>query len=225
MKNLKKSMQLVANMTRETRVEVRGMVKDLLEGYSAEILVEEVLRKYKCCYIYKHVPTLEASHTSKEKAELLQDFYNEYNEFVDFCSWIHGWLFKNKEEEVKKFIDDMDDELHRVYKAINRYEKQAKEEKRIEEVKKVIERTNFYSDYDVIENSLEPLRGERVSLICKAINQIFKQLLVTGRNAQIEMFCYNVNDINYVLFDGENKELEELEDYLSDVIENHIAGK
>lgn len=211
MENLKRSMKLVANMKRETRIETREKVKELLGGYTVETFVEELLKKYKCCHLYMNIPTLEVSHTAKEKVKLLEDFYNEYDEFIGFCSWVSGWLFHNKEYKLEFFIDAMDNELHKIYRAINHYKKQAKEEKRIEEIKEIIENTNFNNDYDVLEKCLESLQGEPVNLICTAINQIFIEMITNGYQAQIEMLCYDVKDINHTLFNGKSKELDALE--------------
>ena len=84
----------------------------------------------------------------------------------------------------------------------------------------IIERTNFNADYDVIEESLIPLKEISVDSIYNAIIRIFNDMVAKRKPiGRLEMYCYDVNDINYLLFDNKNADLKQLEIDISNMVD------
>ena len=87
-----------------------------------------------------------------------------------------------------------------------------------------IKNTNFSSDYDSIELQLMPILVNKVSdnELIDAIKGLFQDLQCKRNmtKERLELFIYDVNDINYIAFDGKNKKLKELEVELSTIVDN-----
>ena len=89
-----------------------------------------------------------------------------------------------------------------------------------DKAKQIIERTNFNADYDVIEESLIPLKEISVDSIYNAIIRIFNDMVAKRKPiGRLEMYCYDVNDINYLLFDNKNADLKQLEIDISNMVD------
>ena len=89
-----------------------------------------------------------------------------------------------------------------------------------DKAKQIIERTNFNADYDVIEESLIPLKEFSVDSIYNAIIRIFNDMVAKRKPiGRLEMYCYDVNDINYLLFDNKNADLKQLEIDISNMVD------
>ena len=88
----------------------------------------------------------------------------------------------------------------------------------------VIRNTNFAKDYGTIEEQLKPILDAKVSDddLVDALKAIFEDLEGAWNisKERLEWFVYDVNDINYILFDGQNKRLKELEVELGTIIDN-----
>ena len=88
----------------------------------------------------------------------------------------------------------------------------------------VIRNTNFAKDYDSIERQLMPIIDAKVSDedLVDALKAIFEDLQGAWNisKERLEWFVYDINDINYILFDGQNKRLKELEVELGTIIDN-----
>lgn len=88
----------------------------------------------------------------------------------------------------------------------------------------VIRNTNFAKDYGTIEEQLKPILDNRVSDedLVDALKAIFEDLqsrrLMTKE--RLELFLYDLNDLNYILFDGKNKKLKDLEIELGTIVDN-----
>ena len=88
----------------------------------------------------------------------------------------------------------------------------------------VIKNTNFAKDYDSIEQQLMPIVDAKVSdeELVDAIKGLFEDLQYKRNmtKERLEFFIYDLNDINYILFDGQNKRLKELEIELGMIVDN-----
>ena len=88
----------------------------------------------------------------------------------------------------------------------------------------VIRNTNFAKDYDSIERQLMPIIDAKVSDedLVDALKAIFEDLQGAWNisKERLEWFLYDINDINYILFYGQNKRLKELEVELGTIIDN-----
>lgn len=88
----------------------------------------------------------------------------------------------------------------------------------------VIRNTNFAKDYDSIERQLMPIIDAKVSDedLVDALKAIFEDLQGAWNisKERLEWFIYDINDINYILFDGKNKKLKDLEIELGTIIDN-----
>ena len=88
----------------------------------------------------------------------------------------------------------------------------------------VIKNTNFAKDYDSIEQQLMPIIDNKVSddELVDAIKGLFEDLQSKRHmtKERLELFIYDVNDINYLLYDGKNKKLKMLENELSTIVDN-----
>ena len=89
---------------------------------------------------------------------------------------------------------------------------------------KVIRNVNFAKDYGTIEEQLKPILDAKVSDddLIDALKAIFEDLQCKRNmtKERLELFIYDVNDINYIAFDGKNKKLKELEVELSTIVDN-----
>ena len=88
----------------------------------------------------------------------------------------------------------------------------------------VIKNTNFAKDYDSIEQQLQPILDAKVSDddLVDAIKGLFEDLQCKRHmtKERLELFIYDVNDLNYILFDGKNEKLKKLENELSTIVDN-----
>lgn len=88
----------------------------------------------------------------------------------------------------------------------------------------VIKNTNFAKDYDSIEQQLMPIIDNKISdnELTDAIKGLFEDLQCKRHmtKERLELFIYDVNDINYILYDGKNTKLKELEVELSTIVDN-----
>ena len=88
----------------------------------------------------------------------------------------------------------------------------------------VIRNVNFAKDYGTIEEQLKPILDAKVSDddLIDALKAIFEDLQCKRNmtKERLELFIYDVNDINYIAFDGKNKKLKELEVELSTIVDN-----
>lgn len=88
----------------------------------------------------------------------------------------------------------------------------------------VIRNTNFAKDYGTIEEQLQPILDAKVSDddLVDALKAIFEDLEGAWNisKERLEWFVYDVNDINYILFDGKNQKLKDLEIELGMTIDN-----
>lgn len=88
----------------------------------------------------------------------------------------------------------------------------------------VIKNTNFAKDYDSIEQQLMPIIDNKVSddELVDAIKGLFEDLQSKRHmtKERLELFIYDVNDINYLLYDGKNKKLKILENELSIIVDS-----
>ena len=87
----------------------------------------------------------------------------------------------------------------------------------------IIKRVDFSKDYDVIEQQLQPILTNKISDtdLVDAIKGMFEDL--QARNVtkeRLELFAYNVNDINYLLWDGKNEKLKMAELEIGMMIDN-----
>ena len=88
----------------------------------------------------------------------------------------------------------------------------------------VIKNTNFAKDYDSIEQQLMPIIDNKISdnELTDAIKGLFEDLQWKRHmtKERLELFIYDVNDINYILYDGKNTKLKELENELSAIVDS-----
>ena len=88
----------------------------------------------------------------------------------------------------------------------------------------VIRNTNFAKDYGTIEEQLQPILDAKISDddLVDALKAIFEDLEGAWNisKERLEWFVYDVNDINYILFDGKNQKLKDLEIELGMTIDN-----
>ena len=87
-----------------------------------------------------------------------------------------------------------------------------------------IKNTNFAGDYDLIEQQLMPILVNQVSdnNLVDAIKGLFEDLQAK-RNMTAErltLFVYDINDINYILFNGQNEKLKMVEHEIATIIDN-----
>lgn len=87
----------------------------------------------------------------------------------------------------------------------------------------IIKRVDFSKDYDSIEQQLQPILTNKISDddLVDAIKGMFEDL--QARNVtkeRLELFAYNVNDINYILWDGKNEKLKMAELEIGMIIDN-----
>ena len=88
----------------------------------------------------------------------------------------------------------------------------------------VIKNTNFAKDYDSIEQQLMPIVDAKVSdeELVNALKAIFEDLQAKRNmtKERLEFFIYDLNDLNYILFDGKNEKLKKLEIELGMIVDN-----
>lgn len=88
----------------------------------------------------------------------------------------------------------------------------------------VIRNTNFAKDYGTIEEQLQPILDAKVSDddLVDAIKGLWEDLQAKRHmtKERLELFIYDVNDLNYILFDGKNKKLKDLEIELGMIVDN-----
>lgn len=88
----------------------------------------------------------------------------------------------------------------------------------------VIRNTNFAKDYDSIERQLMPILDAKVSDedLVDALKAIFEDLQGAWNisKERLEWFIYDINDINYILFDGKNQKLKDLEVELGTIVDS-----
>ena len=88
----------------------------------------------------------------------------------------------------------------------------------------VIKNVNFAKDYGTIEEQLQPILDAKISDddLVDALKAIFEDLEGAWNisKERLEWFVYDVNDINYILFDGKNQKLKDLEIELGMTIDN-----
>lgn len=88
----------------------------------------------------------------------------------------------------------------------------------------IIRNVNFAKDYGTIEEQLKPILDAKVSNedLVDALKAIFEDLQGAWNitKERLEYFVYDVNDINYILWDGKNEKLKELEVELGTIIDN-----
>ena len=88
----------------------------------------------------------------------------------------------------------------------------------------IIRNTNFAKDYDSIEQQLQPIIDAKVSdtELIDAIKGLFEDLQSRRHmtKERLELFLYDINDLNYILFDGKNEKLKKLEIQLSTIVDN-----
>ena len=88
----------------------------------------------------------------------------------------------------------------------------------------VIRNTNFAKDYGTIEEQLKPILDAKVSDddLIDAIKGLFEDLQSRRHmtKERLELFLYDINDLNYILFDGKNTKLKDLEVELGTIIDN-----
>ena len=88
----------------------------------------------------------------------------------------------------------------------------------------VIKNTNFAKDYDSIEQQLMPIVDAKVSdeELVNALKAIFEDLQAKRNmtKERLEFFIYDLNDLNYILFDGKNEKLKKLEINLGMIVDN-----
>ena len=79
----------------------------------------------------------------------------------------------------------------------------------------IIKRVDFSKDYDSIEQQLKPIIENKISDtdLVDAIKGLFEDLQAKRnvRKERLELFVYDINDINYILYDGKNEKLKKLE--------------
>ena len=88
----------------------------------------------------------------------------------------------------------------------------------------VIKNTNFAKDYDSIEQQLMPIVDAKVSdeELVNALKAIFEDLQAKRNmtKERLEFFLYDLNDLNYILFEGKNEKLKKLEINLGMIVDN-----
>ena len=87
----------------------------------------------------------------------------------------------------------------------------------------IIKRVDFSKDYDVIEQQLQPIITNKISDddLVDAIKGMFEDLQAKNvTKERLELFAFNVNDINYLLFDGKNEKLKMAELEIGMMIDN-----
>ena len=88
----------------------------------------------------------------------------------------------------------------------------------------IIRNTNFAKDYDSIEQQLQPILDAKVSDddLVNALKAIFEDLQAKRNmtKERLEFFIYDLNDLNYILFDGKNEKLKKLEINLGMIVDN-----
>ena len=87
----------------------------------------------------------------------------------------------------------------------------------------IIKRVDFSKDYDVIEQQLKPILTNKISdtELVDAIKGMFEDLQAKNvTKERLELFAFNVNDINYLLFDGKNEKLKMAELEIGMMIDN-----
>ena len=88
----------------------------------------------------------------------------------------------------------------------------------------IIKRVDFSKDYDSIEQQLQPILTNKISDddLVDAIKGLFDDLQAK-RNVtkeRLELFAFNVNDVNYLLWDGKNEKLKMAELEIGMMIDN-----
>ena len=88
----------------------------------------------------------------------------------------------------------------------------------------IIRNTNFAKDYDSIEQQLQPILDAKVSdeELVNALKAIFEDLQAKRNmtKERLEFFIYDLNDLNYILYSGQNKRLKDLEINLGMIVDN-----
>ena len=88
----------------------------------------------------------------------------------------------------------------------------------------IIRNVNFAKDYDSIEQQLQPILDAKVSDddLVDALKGLWEDLQSRRHitKERLEFFLYDLNDLNYILFDGKNKKLKDLEVELGMMIDN-----
>ena len=87
-----------------------------------------------------------------------------------------------------------------------------------------IKNTNFAGDYDAIEQQLMPILVNQVSDndLVDAIKGLFEDLQAKRNmtKERLELFIYDLNDLNYILYSGQNTKLKDLENELSAIVDS-----
>ena len=87
-----------------------------------------------------------------------------------------------------------------------------------------IKNTNFAGDYDSIEQQLMPILVNQVSDndLVDAIKGLFEDLQYKRNmtKERLEFFIYDLNDLNYILYSGQNTKLKDLENELSAIVDS-----
>ena len=88
----------------------------------------------------------------------------------------------------------------------------------------VIKNTNFAKDYDSIEQQLMPIVDAKVTdeELVNALKAIFEDLQAKRNmtKERLEFFIYDLNDLNHILYSGQNKRLKDLENELGMIVDN-----
>lgn len=88
----------------------------------------------------------------------------------------------------------------------------------------VIKNTNFAKDYDSIEQQLQPILDAKVSNeeLVDALKGLWEDLQAKRHmtKERLEFFLFDLNDLNYILFDGQNTKLKDLENELSAIVDS-----
>ena len=88
----------------------------------------------------------------------------------------------------------------------------------------VIKNKNFAKDYDSIEQQLMPIVDAKVSdeELVNALKAIFEDLQAKRNmtKERLEFFLYDLNDLNHILYSGQNKRLKDLENELGMIVDS-----
>ena len=87
----------------------------------------------------------------------------------------------------------------------------------------IIKRVYFSKDYDSIEQQLQPILTNKISDtdLVDAIKGMFEDLQAKNvTKERLELFAFNVNDVNYLLWDGKNEKLKMAELEIGMMIDN-----
>ena len=87
-----------------------------------------------------------------------------------------------------------------------------------------IKNTNFAGDYDSIEQQLMPILVNQVSDndLVDAIKGLFEDLQCKRNMTveKLELFVYDINDLNHILYNNQNEKLKMVEHEIATIIDN-----